>query len=71
MPGELLRLEEGMGRVLEGSKRLEDVAESGDKATDEVLGSEEKVAGAGCSCGCGYGGLSAPLRLGVGTTKDV
>ena len=59
-----------MERVLEGSKKLEDVALNADKTTDEVLGSEEKVAGAGCSCGCRYGGLSAPLRLGVGIIRD-
>lgn len=74
---ELPRLEEGLGIVLEELPILEDRLCSEDDAVDEVLRLEEELTGSGCSCGCdcgcscGCGRLSGPLRLAVGTTRDV
>ena len=74
---ELARVEERLRIVLEELPILEDRLCSEDDAVDEVLRFEEKLTGSGCSCGCacgcscGCGRLGGPLRLAVGTTRDV
>lgn len=66
---ELPRVEERLGRVLEELPRLEDGVYSEDNVVDEVLRFIGEPAGSVCNCGDAR--LGGPLRLTVGTTRDV